>query len=239
MIAIEANRTVGELVTEKPARAKVFEKYTIDYCCGGRVPLAEACAERGVDVAGVVAELAAYEQCGGEEASIDWAKQPLPELAEHIVITHHMYLREALPRLAALVDKVAGVHGERHPELNQVREIFYALQHELLMHMQKEEVILFPMVTTMVQTCGLAASHCGSVGNPISVMEDEHAFAGQSLEELRRLTGDYQPPADACNSYRVLFDGLAELERDLHTHIHKENNILFPRAIALEAELAG
>jgi len=232
-------RTVGELVTEQPARARVFEQFRIDYCCGGKIPLEDACAQQGVDAGEVLAALSRCAADQDAESAIDWSARPLDELADHVVETHHAYLRTELPRLAALVHKVATVHGERHPELARVEAVFASLQSELTSHMQKEEVILFPMVRAIARSGSLAGvAHCGSIANPIRVMEMEHDFAGDALSTIRSLTHDHTPPADACNSFRVMLDGLAELERDLHVHIHKENNIMFPRAIAAEQEVA-
>ena len=233
MTAIDAQRTVGELVTERPGRARVFERLEIDYCCGGKRPLADACAAKGLDAGAVAAMLEALEEAGGEEP--DWTKRSLGELCDHIVETHHAYLRDELPRLSALVGKVARAHGNRHPELADVSETYEGLAAELSEHMLKEEHVLFPACRRLeegeeILAAGLAA--------PIAVMEDEHAAAGAALERLHALTGGYEPPTDACNSYRAMLDGLATLELDLHEHIHEENNILFPRASAL-AESAG
>ncbi|HRX85094.1 MAG TPA: iron-sulfur cluster repair di-iron protein [Phycisphaerae bacterium] len=239
MTANTASRTVGELVAEMPARARIFEAHRIDYCCGGKIPLADACTAKSVDLQQVLAQLEACTPRGDAPDAADWTQRSLGELVDDIVTTHHEYLRSDLPRLGAMVEKVARVHGERHAELAEVLDVFRALQQELLAHMQKEEMILFPIVKRIEATGQVTANHCGSVANPIRVMEDEHDFAGRALEALRRLTNDYTPPEDGCNTFRVMLDGLAELERDLHTHIHKENNILFPRAIALEAELSA
>lgn len=231
------NATVGELVTEKPSRARVFERYGIDYCCGGKRPLAEACDRRGVDPKAVVQDLATAEaEPVADERN--WAEASLGELIDHIVDTHHAYLRRELPRLTPLVDKVTRVHGENHPELGECQAVFHGLRAELESHMMKEEQILFPLIAAMESSQRVETAHCGSVNNPIRVMQEEHDAAGAALARLRALSRDYTPPADACNTYRAVLDSLAELEADLHQHIHKENNILFPRAAALEAELA-
>lgn len=231
------NRTVAELVTERPARARVFEKHGIDYCCGGQRPLAEACAGRGVSLDQVVGELETVDT-GQAADQQDWNAARLAELSEHIVGTHHVYLRSELPRLAQMLDKVHSVHGERHAELGECQSVFQGLRAELEIHMMKEERILFPLIAALELGDAAAASHCGSVNNPIHQMEHEHDAAGAALERLRTLTNSYTPPADACNTYRAMLDGLAELESDLHLHIHKENNILFPRAAKLEAAMA-
>lgn len=238
MTTMNLNATVGELVTERPSRARVFEKHGIDYCCGGKMPLTEACGHRGVSVDLVARELAEADAApSGEER--DWAAAALTELADHIEQTHHAYLRRELPRLTQLVSKVASVHGERHPEMREALRVFMGLRSELESHMLKEEQVLFPMIRGLEQADGPMTFHCGSINNPIRMMEFEHDNAGDALARLRELTSDYTPPADGCNTFRATLSGLAELEQDLHQHIHKENNILFPRAARLEAELAG
>jgi regulator of cell morphogenesis and NO signaling len=238
MNAIDASMTVGDLVAEHPDRARVFERYGIDYCCGGKQPLAAACAEAGADAGDVARALAEADTHAAPDAT-DWATAPLAKLVEHIVATHHAYLRRELPRLTGLAAKVFEVHRARHPELGECRDVFAGLRAELEAHMQKEEVILFPMIAQMEATGSPECVHCGSVRNPIRVMEMEHESAGAALAALHRLTGGYTPPADACNSYCALLSGLAALEVDLHQHIHKENNILFPRAARLEETLAA
>lgn len=239
MVEITSRATVGQLVAERPSRARVFEELGIDYCCGGKLPLEDACAERGLDVQNVVATLReADRQSEGSYDEAAWTDAPLGELIANIVDTHHAYLRRELPRLAGLTAKVHAAHGKRHPELAEVRRIFESLRAELDAHMMKEEQILFPLIRRMDSSPSLEAAHCGSVRNPIRVMEHEHDSAGAALAQMRRLTNDFTPPADGCNTYRATLDSLAQLESDLHAHIHKENNILFPRAIELEATLA-
>jgi regulator of cell morphogenesis and NO signaling len=230
------NCTVGELVTERPSRARVFERFGIDYCCGGGQNVADAATQQQVDPAALYAALRAADAQPPTPEDRNWATAPLPELIDHIVATHHAYLRRELPRLMTLADKVESVHGARHAELGRVRETFEGVSNELQSHMLKEERILFPLIRQMADSGAFAAGHCGSVRNPIRVMEMEHESAGGAAEELRQLTADYTPPEDACNSYRALLAGLAAFEADLHQHVHKENNILFPRAIAFEEQ---
>jgi regulator of cell morphogenesis and NO signaling len=238
MSAIDTQRTVGELVAQRPARAIVFEKYGIDYCCGGGKPLAQACQERGVDFEAVTKELR-NSDAAPQPPQRDWTKASLTELADHIVSTHHAFLREQLPRLDQLTAKVASVHGEHRPELRTLREVFVGFRQELESHMYKEEQILFPMCRTLEQSDSSAppAFHCGSIANPIRVMIMEHDHAGDALGQMRTLTAGYRVPAEACGSYRAMLDGLESLEKDMHQHVHKENNILFPRAAQAEAEL--
>lgn len=239
-MSIHPEATVASLVLEQPGRLEVFEKLGIDFCCGGQVPLAVA-SERAKQPLEAVLELLAAEDRRAAEATAadttDWTAAPLAELTDHIVQRHHDYLRTQLPRLAQLMDKVVEAHGENHPQLAETSSVLSGLSLELGAHLEKEEQILFPMIKQM-EVFGEAGSfHCGTVGAPIGVMEHEHDNAGEALARLRRLTGDYTPPADACTTYRALLSGLADLERDLHLHIHKENNILHPRAKQLEEAL--
>lgn len=232
MTALRPDTHVATLVLEQPSRARVFERFGIDYCCGGKTPLEAACAERGLDVAAV---LAALEEPRADEADdVDWAAAPVAELCAHIVGHHHAYLRDELPPLRQLADKVARVHGANHPELVAVQTTFAALADELEQHMVKEERILFPACVALEE--GAAGGFpFGSVENPIRVMLDDHDEVAAGLARLRELTNAYAPPRDGCNSYRALFARLQTLETDTHRHIHEENNILFPRAVALEA----
>lgn len=236
MNELDTQTTVGELVTERPARARVFENHGIDFCCGGKLTLSEACARKKVDVDGVVRELAEVDAAAGEEpAAVDWSAAPLADLIDHIVQTHHEFLRKEMPRLTDFLAKVVEVHGERHPDLKKVKAIFSGMRQELESHMMKEEQILFPCIRMLEESGGASRLPFGTVENPIRMMILEHENAGDALERLRALTNGYTPPEDACNTYRVTLDGLKALEADLHIHIHKENNILFPRAIELEA----
>lgn len=231
--------TVGDLVTERPARARVFEQSGIDYCCNGSDRLGEACLKAGADLEAVLARLATVdaEPRGADEA--DLADASLTELTAHIEATHHAYLKSELPRISALAAKVAAAYGAAHPGVVEVASLFEGLRAELDGHLQKEERILFPMIRLLDASSELPELHCGSVRNPISVMEHEHDNAGAALARLRELTDGYTTPDGVCNTYRALMDALAELEQDLHRHIHKENSILHPRATARERALAG
>jgi regulator of cell morphogenesis and NO signaling len=228
-----ATATVGQLVAERPSRARVFERFGIDYCCGGKTPLGRACEDRRVDPRVVLDELRRNDERGTAER--DWAALGLTRLADHIEQTHHGYLRQELPRLDFLTQKVARAHGARHPELARLREVFQAFKAELLNHMQKEELVMFPMCRRLEQADWPGAAAVG-LERPVDVLEHEHEHAGEALAEMRRLTGDFTPPADACNTYRAMLDSLKELEADMHQHVHLENNVLFPAA--LEADRA-
>jgi regulator of cell morphogenesis and NO signaling len=235
MVAITSKleRTVGQLVTERPGRARVFEAFGIDYCCGGKKPLAEAIREKRLDPQTVLRVLETFdEQAPATER--DWSKASLTALADHIEQTHHAYLKNELPRLEYLVNKVANRHGSHTPQLVELARVFAAFKLELESHMQKEEVVLFPICRRMDHPVSPQQFHGGSVENPIAVMVREHEDAGDALKRMRELTNDYTPPLDACNTYRALFESLRELEQDMHRHVHKENSILFPKALELE-----
>jgi regulator of cell morphogenesis and NO signaling len=232
---LNAHATIGELVTERPQRSRVFERLGIDYCCGGKKPLVEVCVAKGFDVEQVLQMIAESDTAQGA-AVIDASAMTLTELCDHIEQTHHAYLKTELPRLDFMTRKVAAVHGTDEPRLCELRETFVAFQDELMMHMQKEEYVLFPIIRAMEAGDVNAGAHCGSVANPIARMEAEHDDAGSALETFHRLTDAYTPPDWACNTFRATYDALAQLERDMHQHVHKENNILFPRAIELERQ---
>lgn len=231
-ITLEAR--VGELVRERPSRAEIFEEFGVDYCCGGKVSLSEACRARGLDVETVAARLAASDAAQVEEPVGAWEGLSLGDLADHITARHHEYLRSALPRLGGLLEKVEKAHGAKHPEMVEVHRIFAEFHVAMMQHLMKEEVVLFPMLRQLDDPHGERAFHCGSVGNPIGMMLMEHDAAARALEQFRTLTQDYAPPEDACNTFRAALHGLAELEKDLHRHMHLENEVLFPRAIEAE-----
>ena len=228
-------RTIGELVAEAPLRANVFEKRQIDYCYNGRRTLEQVCAEKGIPVEELLAELEAQTR---KEGAIDWQSQNLSELVGHIVQRHHEYLRSTLPSIALKMDRVVTVHGTAHPFLAEVQSVFEGLLDELTSHMAKEEMVLFPhivaMETALRNNAPAPTAPGGTVRNPIRMMEHEHDDAGRALSRIRELTSGHEPPEGACNTFRALYAQLAELESDLHTHIHLENNILFPRAAKLE-----
>ena len=234
MSELTIDRTLADVVTEEPGAARVLEGFGLDYCCGGRRTLADACGREGVDPNRVLDALG--DLAPGPEP--DWAQMAPEELVDHLETTHHAYLHAELPRLHALVDKVTGVHGGRHAELAEVGATFVALRADLEPHLRKEERVLFPMIRELATATAPPSFHCGTLANPISVMLAEHDRAGELLATLRRITDGYQPPADGCASYRALYDGLAELEADLHLHVHKENNLLFPAVVILEQRWA-
>ncbi len=237
---IEPRMTVADIATRQPSTIRVFERRGIDFCCGGRRSLEEACREQGLSVDALAGELETA-IAGTSRAERSWAEASLAQITEHIVRRYHDSLREELPRLSRMMDKVLSVHGERHPELLLVGEAFEALRGELGPHMMKEEQVLFPYVLRLeamaASGASLLDSPFGTVDNPIRAMEADHELVGRTLTLLRKLSGGYDPPADACTTFRGLYHGLAELERDLHEHIHLENNIHFPRTAELERNL--
>jgi len=227
--------SLGAIVAARPALARVFEKLDLDYCCGGKQTLAAACARRGLDLATTLALLdSAGAALAAGPVEVDAAAMSLAQLADHIETTHHAYLKVELPRLVEMADRVATKHGWRDGRLADVARGVRALAGEMLSHMQKEEVVLFPLVRQI--EAGGAVTHCGGdLANPIRQMEAEHEAAGSLTAELRLLTDGFTPDTNACNTHRALLAGLAEFESDLHRHVHKENNILFLRALALAA----
>lgn len=234
MQTLDPSATVGSFVRQKPGRARVFESLKIDYCCGGKIPLAQACDKKGIDAAEVIQQIeasdAASENCDLPDAD----SMTLTELADHIEATHHAYLREELPRLDFMTEKVSRVHGDKDVRLFKMREAFIALKAELEPHMMKEEKILFPIIRQLEASADRPEFHCGSVANPVKQMEHEHDQAGNALEILHEVTDGFVPPEWACNTYRAMLDSLEKLEADMHQHIHKENNVLFVKALAME-----
>ncbi|MFC7338689.1 iron-sulfur cluster repair di-iron protein [Haloferula chungangensis] len=223
------DRTVGEIVAERPAQSRIFQSYGIDFCCQGGKTLREACEKKGVSSESVVEQLEA-ELRDKPEPGVNPASFPPGELVDHIVSTHHRFLRDELPRIHQMAERVAQVHGPRHRSLVAVFETFEAMAMELADHMMKEEQILFPAIKSMAGGQRVEMPLDG----PIACMLHEHDDAGAALAKLRELTHDFEPPAEACNTYRALFAGLADLEADLHVHIHLENSVLFPAARAMQ-----
>ncbi len=233
-----ATQTVREIALEQPSSMRVFEHYGIDYCCGGRKPLVEACAASAIEVDAVIAAL---ESAATLPAPLgeDWALRSMEELAAHIVATHHAYVKRELPRLAMLAQKVVNRHGAKRAELPAIQTALATLDEELTLHLTKEEVILFPHIVKLERASVSGAakpSACfGTVAHPIQMMTQEHDAAGALMAEMHRLSQNFTTPEDACPTFHAFYDGLKEFEQDLHQHIHLENNILFPRAIELES----
>ncbi len=239
-MTLAATKTVGELAAEMPNATREFEKLGIDYCCGGSRTLGQACSEANISVDEALARLEKSQASTQPDAGQDWQNLLLADLIGHITTTHHVFVREESPRIQALAAKVVRVHGKNHPELMDVQQVFAALAEELRVHLMKEEQMLFPYISLMEEStlAGEPAPPAvfGTVVNPVRMMMQEHDGAGDALRSLRSVTTDYKVPEDACISYRTLYQALQDFEADLHQHIHLENNILFPRAVAMEAK---
>jgi regulator of cell morphogenesis and NO signaling len=234
-------RTVAELVVEDYRAAEVFKKNGIDFCCGGKKTVAEVCRQKGMDASVLAAALSHLNEAPVAGQRLDFQSWPLPFLADYIVNVHHRYVLEKVPQIMQYASKVAQVHGHAYTETVAIAEKFELLAEELIVHLKKEEHILFPYVKFLQEAkegkAAIATPPFGSVQNPIQVMEAEHESAGDAMREIRALSDDFTPPESACNTYRVLYKLLEEFEADLHRHVHLENNILFPRAQELEASL--
>lgn len=231
------DKKIGEIVAEDFRTAAVFSKNRMDFCCGGHKTIKEVCENKKINAAVLTQELTQILESKTDN-SIDFQSWPLDLLASYIEKTHHRYVAEKTPVLLQFLDKLCQVHGERHPELFEINRLFTACAAALHEHMQKEELILFPFIEIMVSAKNHGKSldnpQFGTVNNPISMMIHEHEAEGERLTKIAILTEGYNPPADACNTFRVTYAMLEEFEQDLHKHIHLENNILFPKAIALE-----
>jgi regulator of cell morphogenesis and NO signaling len=239
-MTFDKNQTVREIAINNPAAVRVFENFGIDYCCGGRRPLHEACVRANAPVDHVMRALDELE-VNGTSPGETWTNSSLADLAAHVVRRHHRYVRDESPRIELLLQKVVNRHGEAHPELGAIQDTFVALSQELFAHMMKEERVLFPFLDAME-----AAARAGqpaplgcfaSVELPIARMLADHDDAGALLAKMRDLSGGYRAPDGSCPSYRGLYQALEEFERDLHHHVHLENNILFPRAVEMERSL--
>lgn len=232
MQTITPETTVADIVRAMPARSRIFENLGIDYCCGGKKPLAEVCQAKNLDPATVVAMLAALD--GGTESSVvNPDAMALDELCDHIETVHHAYLREELPRLDLMTRKVAAVHGEHEPRLLEVRQVFEAFNAEMTAHTREEDETVFPAIRQLAATSGSKTTAAAKLKESLDKLEAEHDRAGAALARFAELTDRYTPPEWACNTFRALYDGLARLEQNTHQHVHKENNVLFPKALAL------
>jgi len=228
---LHGDTTIAAVAAQSPATIRVFQRHGIDFCCGGKRPLADVCTEKGLDFTSLARELrAAAEERNGEP---DWTRARFNTLVAHILVTYHEALREELPRLMMMADKVARVHGDLHPETREVRSVLAGFVAELERHMIVEEDEVFPRILAIERDPARRGEDQAALADRLAALEHEHQTAGGELAELRALTSDYTPPAGACNTYRGLYWGLGELERTMHRHVHLENNILFPRALAV------
>jgi len=238
VVADLANQTLAEIVTENIRSAIVFEEFGLDFCCKGKRLLSKACADKNVEVEKVVNSLNELNTNNDSVNVNDWE---LDFLADYIINNHHQYVRRMIPVISLHADKVAAVHGQNHPEMIEISDLFLAVREELEGHMMKEERILFPYIKQLYNAKKnneqIAPPPFGTIQNPITLMEAEHESAGNAMYSIRGLSENFKAPADACNTFKALYSELKEFEEDLHKHIHLENNILFPKSIELETEM--
>ena len=236
----DAQKQIGQFVADDFRTAAVFSNYGIDFCCKGDRTVEEVCKKNNIEVEELLGKLLEI-QISNNPQSIDYKSWPLDLLAEYIEKKHHRYVEEKAPVIRQFLDKLCKVHGQRHPELLEITALFIGCAKEMASHMKKEELILFPFIKRMVKAqmegTKIESPQFTTVENPIALMKHDHELEGDRFRKIVELTNNYTPPADACNTYKVTFAMLDEFEKDLHLHIHLENNILFPKAIALEQTL--
>ncbi|MFA6597872.1 MAG: iron-sulfur cluster repair di-iron protein [Ignavibacteriaceae bacterium] len=230
-------KTLSEIVTNDFRAAAVFEKYGLDFCCHGNKPLADALSEKQIPAELILTNLAKAFQFN-DTSNIDFNNMELDALVDYIISTHHSFVREKLPFITELGSKVVNAHGEHHLEVKIIAELFRDVKTEFEGHLVKEEMILFPQIKMLAKVKRgeekYVAPHFGSIANPIRVMEAEHGNAGAAFDSIKKLSQNYIPPADACNTFKVYYAELENFENDLHKHVHLENNILFPKSLLLE-----
>lgn len=235
------NKTLAQIVTGNHKAAALFEKYHLDFCCKGKRSLQQACEEQHLSMEQVLAELSALNSNRNNASKLYFDKINLTELSDYIVSTHHEYVKTEMPKISVYLHKVASKHGHHHPELHKISELFADIQEEMITHMQKEELILFPRIKELEkisqQQPGQLMLNESYLLSPITIMQQEHDHAGNTLEKIRLLSNNFIPPNDACTTYCLSFTSLQAFETDLHQHVHLENNILFPGAIKLFKEL--
>jgi regulator of cell morphogenesis and NO signaling len=236
MVVIDSKQTVREIVVHSPGAAKVLEGKHIDYCCSGDKSLADACSAAGAPVDDVVRELEDAAEGNPDATDADWLQRPLSDLIQHILDVHHVSNRAALARLRPLAKAVLAAHRDKHPELERVAALFEALDDDLIAHLRKEELVLFPFIRDLEKLGWGATSPVGPITTPLAIMDEDHDMFGGLLRNLRHATGDYVVPSDGSADFRTFYEGLEVLERDLHRHIHLETNLLFPAALALAAK---
>lgn len=238
---IDPEKTVGQLVLDYPEAAEVFERYGIDFCCNGTRTLTEACMEQQLEPGALLTALAEHRPVKEDAGAPAFQSWPLDLLADYIEKKHHRYVAENLPLITRYLEKIVSVHGSSHPELSQVNTLFRESAGELTRHMKKEELILFPFIRKLVKlkTAGqsIDASAAGAMEQPVRMMMHDHSAEGERFRKIATLTHQYTPPQDGCATYQSALSKLKEFEKDLHQHIHLENNLLFPGAIAMEKEL--
>lgn len=238
----EDTETIGEIVANDYRKAQVFKNFGIDFCCGGKKTIAEVCEKKGINQEEVERELATVNEDSSITSESDFQNWDLGFLSDYIINTHHRYVRNNTAFITEIAKKVARVHGDKHPELIEVASLFERIGNDLNLHIVKEEKILFPFIKELAQVYNsgglLPSANFAKISVPIQMMDAEHEQVGGDFETIRKVTLNYQLPADACSSYTILFKKLEEYENDLHRHVHLESNILFPKAIQLEKELS-
>lgn len=232
-------KTIREIAVEIPFTTRIFEEFKIDYCCGGRKRFAEACEKAGVSPEVVKQRIEKALEAYGNSNEFDYPEnKTASELIDYIIEKHHVFTVKELTRFTNLMEKVCSRHGEQHPELLDLKEVFRLLCEDLIVHMRKEEMILFPFIKTLEasidRNLAVEIPHFRTVRNPVRMMMTEHDAAGDFLSKMRDISKNYLLPEGACPSYSGLYFGLQDLEKDLHQHIHLENNALFPKAVELE-----
>jgi regulator of cell morphogenesis and NO signaling len=234
------DKTLAEIVRADHRTASVFEKYDLDFCCKGKRSLEDVCIEKELPLGQLIAEL--EKVTNSCKLPVDYTKLSLEELSDHIVSTHHEFVRQELPQIFDYLQKVASKHGDQHPEMLKVFQAFAALKEEMEQHMLKEEKVLFPRISMLEKNFiefGKLTSGPGYLGSPITVMEQEHDHAGSLMREIKQLTNNFTPPENACTTFRLSLTSLQAFETDLHEHVHLENNILFPNAMRLFDKVSG
>ncbi|MBP7826262.1 MAG: iron-sulfur cluster repair di-iron protein [Verrucomicrobia bacterium] len=231
MNTITPETTVGDIIRATPARSRIFDNLDIDYCCGGKQSLSEACRAKGLDPATVITMLKAFDGTPGDVTANPDAMS-LTALCDHIEQVHHQFLREELPRLDFMTRKVAAVHGDHEPRLHEVRRVFEAFQADMATHTDEEDQIVFPKIRQWEAKTGDKTAETAELKAIFAKLESEHDEAGAALARFKELTDNYTPPEWACNTFRALYDGLRQLEKETHQHVHKENNVLFVKALA-------
>lgn len=232
-------QTLASIVTQNNQAVPVFEKYNLDFCCKGKRTLTEACIEKGLPVDVLLKELELVKQ-NEENIRMPFTEMDAGQLIGYIMTHHHFYVKQSLPLIISHLEKVASKHGSSYPYMQKVLELFRMVQEEMIMHMQKEEMILFPRIKeieNLYNNKQQANISDGYITGPVNVMEAEHEHAGKILDEIRQLTNNYTPPEDACTTFKISLAELKEFEEDLHKHVHLENNLLFPKAEKINLEI--
>ncbi len=232
-----AEQTLSSIVTANHQVVPVLEKYNLDFCCKGKRTLAQACEEKGIKIESITEELKNLTNAVGKQ-QMPFTEMSAEQLISYILINHHFYVKQSMPAIIAHLNKVATKHGERFPYMKKVYELFTIILREMTIHMEKEETILFPRIKEVENLYNSGRSSeilAGYIQMPINMLEADHEEAGNILYEIRTLTNNYMPPADACTTFKVTLAELKEFEEDLHKHVHLENNILFPKAIQYES----